>query len=642
MIRLLLILIASVLVSFSSFAQKTDETRESKHLGTFPHKQVRYNSEMDKYDVTYYKLDLHANNSSAYISGKTTIKAKALEEIGSQVVFQLIDQLDVISVKVNSQAAEFEHGSDEVRIILTNSLANNDFFTVEIEYEGFSTDNSRGLTNSIHSQWDVPVTWTLSESFHSKTWFPVKESLTDKADSVDVYLTVPETLTGVSNGILKQVVDLGDGYKRFEWQSRYPIAYYLIFIAVANYQEYKIFCSPAGTDEPLLIQNYIYNVPGCLDYWKEGIDRTGGFIELFSELYGLYPFVNEKYGHVMAPFGGGMEHQTMSMMGGFSYMLVSHELAHMWFGDYVTCATWQDIWINEGFASYSEFLAREYQGLTDEAIIWMEDAHERAKQEPSGSVYIPAQEATNESRIFSYNLSYKKGAAIVHMLRYEINNDELFFSILKEFLNRHKFSHATGMDFLEVVNELTGDNYQWFFDQWYFGMGFPRLYVNYGRVEGDNFITISQQSSSGNDDIFRTSLEFQMFEGDEVVRRRFHVTESPQTFVFESEYPISSLVVDPDSWVLKSVVDISSTPTNPGESFTVGPNPFYDFLSISVYTINPKTAVTISDAMGRKVYSNTFNIRNYQIPTSKFQSGIYIMNVELENGVVETVKLVKN
>jgi hypothetical protein len=90
------------------------------------------------------------------------------------------------------------------------------------------------------------------------------------------------------------------------------------------------------------------------------------------------------------------------------------------------------------------------------------------------------------------------------------------------------------------------------------------------------------------------------------------------------------------------VVDISSTPTNPGESFTVGPNPFYDFLSISVYTINPKTAVTISDAMGRKVYSNTFSIRNYQIPTSKFQSGIYIMNVELENGVVETVKLVKN
>jgi len=435
---------------------------------------------------------------------------------------------------------------------------------------------------------------------------------------------------------------LEDGFKRFEWQTRYPIAYYLIFIAVADYQEYQTFSNPSGVDEPLLIQNFVYNLPGCLEYYKEGIDRTAAFIEIFSNLYGLYPFINEKYGHVMAPFGGGMEHQTMSMMGGFSYTLVSHELAHMWFGDYVTCATWQDIWINEGFASYSEFLAFEFQGFPDEAVIWMENAHELAKQEPSGSVYIPAQEATNESRIFSHSLSYKKGAAIVHMLRYELNNDELFFSILQEFLNRYKFSHATGMDFLEVVNELSGEDYQWFFDQWYFGIGYPRFYVNYGRTDGENFITISQQSSSGNADFFRTSLEFQLLEGEEVVTRRFHVTESPQTFLFESEYPISSLVVDSESWVLKSVVEVSSTPTNPGESFTVGPNPFYDFLSVSVYATNPKTTVTISDAMGRKVYSNTFNIRNYQIPTSKFQSGIYIMNVELENGTVETVKLVKN
>lgn len=640
--RLLLLLITLLLVSLSSFAQEAEDIREKKHINTYASKEVKYNSEMDKYDVTYYKLDLHANNSSAYVSGTVTIKAKALEAIASQVVFQLIDQLDVISVKVNSQNSEFEHENDEVIVSISSPLSVDDFFTIEIDYEGFSTDNSRGLTNSVHSNWDVPVTWTLSESFHSKSWFPVKESLTDKADSVDVYLTVPDNLTGVSNGLLKQVVDLEDGFKRFEWQTRYPIAYYLIFIAVADYQEYQTFSNPSGVDEPLLIQNFVYNLPGCLEYYKEGIDRTAAFIEIFSNLYGLYPFINEKYGHVMAPFGGGMEHQTMSMMGGFSYTLVSHELAHMWFGDYVTCATWQDIWINEGFASYSEFLAFEFQGFPDEAVIWMENAHELAKQEPSGSVYIPAQEATNESRIFSHSLSYKKGAAIVHMLRYELNNDELFFSILQEFLNRYKFSHATGMDFLEVVNELSGEDYQWFFDQWYFGIGYPRFYVNYGRTDGENFITISQQSSSGNADFFRTSLEFQLLEGEEVVTRKLHVTESPQTFLFESEYPISSLVVDSESWVLKSVVEVSSTPTNPGESFTVGPNPFYDFLSVSVYATNPKTTVTISDAMGRKVYSNTFNIRNYQIPTSKFQSGIYIMNVELENGTVETVKLVKN
>ena len=147
---------------------------------------------------------------------------------------------------------------------------------------------------------------------------------------------------------------------RYEWKSNYPIAYYLISFAVSEYQEYNIYAHPAGMGgDSLLIQNFIYDAPGCLDYYKAGIDETVGMVELFSDLYSLYPFHQEKYGHCLTAIGGGMEHQTMSTMGNFNFGLVAHELGHMWFGDNVTCATWSDIWINEGFATYTDYLARE-------------------------------------------------------------------------------------------------------------------------------------------------------------------------------------------------------------------------------------------------------------------------------------------
>lgn len=599
------------------------------------------NELMDNYDVKYYKLDLNADNTSAFISGTVTVKALVVAESMDIFVIQLIDQLNVAEIRFNDQVIDFSHQSDEITVELDQSLELGNIFSVEIDYEGFSTNNNRGLTNSVHSQWGVPVTWTLSESFHSKSWFPVKESLTDKADSADIFITVPQHLTAVSNGLLRDVVDLGNGFKRFEWISRYPITYYLLSITVADYQEYNIYCNPVGMDEPLLIQNFVYDVPGCLNFYKDGIDRTGGFIELFSELYCTYPFANEKYGHVMSPFGGGMEHQTISMMGGFSYNLVAHELAHMWFGDYITCATWQDIWVNEGFASYSEFLAYEKQGQMEAALSWMDYAHERAKYEPYGSVYIPAQEATDESRIFSYNLSYKKGAAIIHSLRYELNDDDLFFAILKEFLNRHGHSHAIGLDFLNVVNELSGDDYGWFFDQWYFGIGYPHFSVNYARDGNTNYITISQYSSAGNDDFFKTSLELRTMEGESITNRRYSITQTPQTFTYESELPITYLGVDPDNWILKKVDNVTSAPLNSvSANISVAPNPFTDHLQVTFNNIALESNISLYNTLGKLVFTCNSSEKSIRIPTTNLKNGIYILKVEQAKGT-ETLKVVK-
>jgi len=173
-----------------------------------------------------------------------------------------------------------------------------------------------------------------------------------------MFLTCDDDCMAGSNGVLTNIVELPNNKKRFEWKSNYPINYYLLSYAVAEYQDYSIYAHPEGS-EPILIQNFVYDNSYYLSGNKEDIDHTIDLIEVFSDKFGFYPFVNEKYGHCLTTLGGGMEHKTITTLVSFGFGLVAHELGHMWFGDYVTCATWKDIWINEGFVSYTEYVAAE-------------------------------------------------------------------------------------------------------------------------------------------------------------------------------------------------------------------------------------------------------------------------------------------
>ena len=157
-------------------------------------------------------------------------------------------------------------------------------------------------------------------------------------------------------------------------------------------------------------------------------------ITSFSRLLMDYPFSEEKYGHAMAPMGGGMEHQTMTTLQDFGFFLVAHELAHQWFGDHITCGNWQDIWINEGFASYMEYVAAQELLGQEAADGWMTNAMSVAKSRTRGSVFVPEEGVEDEYRLFDYALSYKKGAILLHMIRYELDDDDLFFGALRQYL----------------------------------------------------------------------------------------------------------------------------------------------------------------------------------------------------------------
>lgn len=601
----------------------------------YPHSKVSSGSTIEAlqdYDLKYYHLDLEADNTSTFITGSTEIGAVSnVASLGSFVV-ELINDLTVDSVLTGSTLLSFSHSNDIVIVNMGSAVPAGEFFRVKIFYHGTVPQEGffSGMTSDIDIDWGNSVTWTLSEPFNAKDWFPCKQDLQDKADSVMIDITVPDSLMAGSNGKLINTMPVEGGKTRYEWRSYYPTDYYLISITVADYQDYSIYAHPAGLDDSILIQNFIYNNSAYLEQNRELIDETATMIELFSDLYSMYPFANEKYGHCVAPMGGAMEHQTMTTIDNFSFYLVAHELGHQWFGDNVTCATWQDIWINEGFASYTEYLA--YQNLLSQAYagVWMDSAHDWAMGLPDGSVYIPFDEVSDVSRIFSNALSYKKGAAIIHMIRFELENDSLFFTTLREFQKEFTDSVATGDDFRGVLENISGRDFSWFFDQWYYGSGFPRFGIEWSR-DGDTVsIRSAITTSSVNTPSFKTSVEFRLnYLGGDTTIRVFQ-DQSIQIFNMYVPYDITSLEVDPDNWILNQVSSISYISEYKEfeeRNIRVFPNPFSTSLNVIFPDRSGLKEISLLDLSGKEFIKIITEQNELIIDGSHLPPGLYFLRI---------------
>jgi aminopeptidase N len=244
-----------------------------------------------------------------------------------------------------------------------------------------------------------------------------------------------------------------------------------------------------------------------------------------------------------------MEHQTMTTLENLSFVMVSHELAHQWFGDFVTCNSWQDIWINEGFASYAEYLAYQHLVSQEKADQWMTSAQEMVKMRPGGSVFIPESGTDDVGRIFDYRLSYKKGAAIIHMIRHEINDDSLFFDILRDFLSRYRNRTASALDFRDLLEERTSMDFAGFFDQWYFGEGYPDVTCLWQQRNDTIYIQASQTTTSSTP-IFNLRLDFRITinGNDSLLTRR--VDSNPATWVIPVKGEVTAVQPDPSNWLL--------------------------------------------------------------------------------------------
>ena len=652
--NLLYVLLFSFIIG-SSFAQ--DHT----HNGAMTCSHAKFFSEYMKqskdvvqspylfdYDVKFYFLDIEVDNSSTYVSGSVTYYAEVVSTVLDTFAFELISSMTVDEVLINGDSKTFTHNTDEAFVPVGSSLGEGEMFEVKINYHG--TPSSGGFFSGITStnDWGKDVTWTLSEPFNARDWWPVKQVLEDKADSAWVFLTTDANNMAGSQGLLTAVTPMPDNKLRYEWKTGYPIDYYLISFAVSDYQEYNIYSHPddMGADS-LLIQNFIYDASGCLEQYKDGIDATAEMIEVFSDKFSLYPFSEEKYGHCLTALGGGMEHQTMTTIGGFSFGLVAHELGHMWFGDNITCATWSDIWINEGFATYSEVLAREF--IQGEAAMQsrINSIHTNVMSAPDGSTYIPPEEIYygNEWRIFNGRLSYNKGAAILHMVRFEFQDDDLFFDALKQYTQQYGGSTATGANFRDKMAEVSGIDFTDFFDQWYFGQGYPTYSLQWSQ-DDDNFYLETNQTVSypSATPLFKMLMAYKLnFTDGTDTTVYFYQTDNVDYFTIPLSKTVSGIIIDPDNWVINKVgsITVNTEEFNKKLEFGFGPNPVKN--NLNIYFNDDKSVlrdIVIYDLSGGIVKEVNSAEQNVTLDVSDLPVSAYIIEASYRGNKI-TKKFVK-
>ncbi|MCD4772046.1 MAG: T9SS type A sorting domain-containing protein [Bacteroidales bacterium] len=646
------ILIVSNSLIFGQKSQDISNHFNCSHAKHF-NKQIQFNRNIQNdllqdYDVKFYFLDLNVENNTVYISGNVRIDAVSQVVVLDTFAFELVQELTVDSIIFNDDKLNFFHEDDYVFVPLINPLLTGENISANIFYHGMPPTGGffSGVTTAYSEDWDKNVTWTLSEPFNANQWLPCKQNLQDKADSVWVFLTTDSTNKAGSEGLLTAVTPMPNGKLRYEWKSKYPIDYYLISFSVADYIDYSIYAKPeAMNGDSLLIQNFIYDSPGCLEHYKAGIDRTKEFIELFSDLYSLYPFHEEKYGHCLSEIPGGMEHQTMTTIGYFGFGIVAHELGHMWFGDNVTCATWSDIWVNEGFATYTDYLAHEFIAGAHWPQLWLEIVHNHVLSETGGSIYIPVEETDSIGRIFDGRLSYNKGASIIHMIRFELQDDDLFFEVLQNFQSIYADSTATGLDFLSVLNETSGMDFTEFFNQWYFGEGYPIYDIIWNQNE-DNFILSSTQTTSTETiTLFNMLMEYKLYFTDDSDTSLFLFQENNlESYTIPINKSIDSISVDPDNWNIKlinSIIHGIEEIQNP-IYFTLGPIPAKDVLHLNFVNKNIISRnIIITDISGKEIMKISTTKAYEKIYVNDLSRGIYFITVRNDNNIM-TKKFIIN
>lgn len=607
----------------------------------------------DKYDVKYVKLNVEMTNIATTIAGDVTTTAQVVAPTLDAYVFEMLPPLVIDSVLIDGVLHTSTVTGDTCRVTFGAPRTAGTMFTAQVFYHGTPESGTsfdiHGISTLQSPSWDNWATFTLSEPYSAKDWWPCKQSLRDKIDSADIWVTVDDSLKAGSNGLLQAVTPMGGGRSRYEWKERYPIDYYLISVAVARYTDYSFYMHFTGSADSMLIQNYVYDNPMTLPFFKNIIDSTEQQMNFFSSIFGRYPFWKEKYGHAMAPLSGGMEHQTMSTMGFFQSWLVAHELAHQWFGDNVTCGSWSDIVINEGFASYSEYLYIDHFRSRAQATADIRDRQDFVMEEPGGTLYVA--DTTSEGRIFSSRLSYDKGACVIHTLRHVINNDTYFFDLLRGWQTSRSNSTGTIMDFKDLTaamigNTINGVNMDTFFNQWFYKEGYPVFSARWNQTGNDVIVQLNQTttvpSSVAN---FQVPLELRLRSATGDTTIRVLNNQASQGFHFKWSKTMTSLVTDPNHWLIDSVTSIT-------RDASLGVQEM-QFAAINIYPnpsatnwiadgIPANSVLTLTDVTGKLLWqSNNDGNTRITIPAHTLATGLYLLRISNEGVGEKVYKVVK-
>ncbi len=502
-------------------------------------------------DVLHNNLIIEAIPSTKFISGNNTITIKSLSDGLNFFHFNLRNNFSIISLKLDGRPISYvRENTNTVRAEFDQEYNEGDVFELYIEYSGTAVSLGFGSIEfgTISGN---PYMFTLSEPYYSHTWWPVKDDNTDKS-TFQISVILPSSMTVASNGVLLNVENLSGNRKMHTWRTEYQIVPYLVSIGATKYNTWTKSFNYDGYSMP--VEFYIWpgdDTTGNRSSWEKCI----GMLKTFSDLFGIYPFILEKYGTYQFTFGGGMEHQTITGMGGFWESVNAHEVGHQWWGNMVTCATWHDIWLNEGFATYSEALWAEYKSGSSNFQALKDYMQNRRPGSFSGTVYC--YDTTDLGKIFSSDNSYRKGAWVLHMLRYLVG-DTKFFEILHAFRNAFEYDSATTEEFIAVAEQTTGMDLGWYFIPWVYQPGAVRYEWGWANAtsNGKNYLLMHvRQTQSSSYPIYRMPIEVRPTISGQKQLKSIWNDKKTQYYVIPISGNATSCTFDENKWIL----DISTS-----------------------------------------------------------------------------------
>lgn len=497
--------------------------------------------EQNKFDVLENKLKFRFDIPEKILFGEVTTVFKVLSDSLNKVYLNFYENLNVNFVKSRNENLIFER--DDHYIIIEKKFNKNDTAEIQISYYG--TPEVEGFSSFVFTTIDGATNvYSLSEPNYAPTWWPCKDRIDDKF-LVSIEAEYPDSLTLATQGKLLERKE-ENGLIKEKRKSEYPISTYLVSLNLGKYSEWSDIYTTQDSLHSMSVSYYAF--PSYLQDAKIDWERTPEMINFYSSLIGEYPFVDEGYG--MAMFGwssGAMEHQTISSMGyntvtgNKSYeKIVAHELAHQWFGDAVTPATWKDIWLNEGFATYAEGLWIEHKNGKDGLIKFMDRIDNKYFY---GTLYNPP------VNLFG-TVSYNKGAWCMHMLR-GVMGDSVFFNTLREYYIMHKYGTATTLDFQYVCEKNYAKSLDWFFDEWiYKGTTRPE-YEYSSKQNGSKFeINLKQVQPEM---VYTMPVTFRIETDSETKDFTFFNDKREQVFTQEIEGKVKNIILDPENFILKKI-----------------------------------------------------------------------------------------
>lgn len=601
--------------------------------------QKRFNGTLNSlasndFTVNYYRCQWNVNPSQFYISGTVTSYFNIVQSTNS-ITYDLSNTLAVDSIKMRSSKLSFSRGNDNtVKILLPSTYSAGKKDSISIYYKGTPGNSGFGsFIQSTHS--GKPVIWTLSEPYGAKDWWPCRNGLDDKADSIDIFVRYPSGNKLSSNGMLVSTVADGS-YLTTHYKHRYPVATYLVAISVTNFATFTEYVQLKNKLLPVI--DYIYPEDSALfrNYNYYVLDA----LKLYDSVWAPYPFENERYGETEFGWGGGMEHQTNSFVVSPEEGLVVHELAHQWFGDKITCGSWQDIWLNEGFATYNaEYLYNERyhpERVKSNAI----SERQYITILPNGSVWVSDTSSVN--RIFDNRLSYSKGAFLIRMLRLTLGDID-FFKGIRNYQKDPKVSYgfARTADLQRNLEQASGQNLKYFFDQWFYGQGYPSITTKWSQTgSGAISVTVSETTSHSSVSFFKLKLPVMVKGGSKSKMYYLKVANNNQTFILNPGFAADEIVIDPDvQLITKNNKSIRTTAPAKSLIFSASPNPFINNIQVNINeVVGQKGILQLMDNAGHVFASATFvttgNEQKIQFPVNaSILPGIYQLSLKVNEKI---------